>query len=153
METAVREQIVPTIGSNVAGPLGMLHLPRLWAKLSLASRGLLPPDYDECGEGFDAMTLAALDLDREEVLSFIRSERPSYVAFEMWVVQKNRGFIDPMRIEQHNRAILGYQHSEAAAAEMRADSGLLDNSVRDAVTLNMLDDFDQFHARLTGRRS
>jgi hypothetical protein len=150
VQTAVKEQIVPTIGSNVAGPLGVLHLPRLWTKLSLASRDLLPPEYDECGDGFDAMTLSVLGLSKDEVISYVRSEQPTYVAFELWVLQKNGGSIHRGQVQRHNQAILTYNHSDAAAAEMRANLGLLDNSIRDAVTLNMLDDFDEFHARLAG---
>jgi hypothetical protein len=37
--------IVPTISSGVAGPLGVIHLPRLWLKLSLEAQGKLAPGY------------------------------------------------------------------------------------------------------------
>ncbi|HET7813341.1 MAG TPA: hypothetical protein VFL13_03080 [Candidatus Baltobacteraceae bacterium] len=43
--------VVPTITSDVAGPLGVMRLPRLWSKLTLAAHGKLPDDYDECGPG------------------------------------------------------------------------------------------------------
>src|SRR6187455_2095011 len=52
--------IVPLISSGVAGPLGVLHLPRLWLKLSLEESGKLASGYPGIGHGFDAMTLAAL---------------------------------------------------------------------------------------------
>jgi len=35
-------QIVPLISSAVAGPLGVIHLPRLWQKASLAAAGQAP---------------------------------------------------------------------------------------------------------------
>ncbi len=57
--------VVPAISSGTAGPLGAIHLPRLWEKLTLAAAGLLPNDYDECGAGFDQMTLDALKLDKQ----------------------------------------------------------------------------------------
>src|SRR6185295_7355837 len=36
---------VPLISSGVAGPLGVLHLPRLWLKVSLEARGKLANGY------------------------------------------------------------------------------------------------------------
>jgi hypothetical protein len=50
----------PAMSSGTAGPLGAIHPPRLWEKLTLANAGLLPEDYDECGAGFDQMALDAL---------------------------------------------------------------------------------------------
>ena len=54
---------VPLISSSVAGPLGVLHLPRLWQKVSLEENGKLAAGYPGVGKGFDAMTLAALGLE------------------------------------------------------------------------------------------
>ena len=45
--------IVPLISSGVAGPLGVLHLPRLWLKVSLESTGKLAPGYPGAGKGYD----------------------------------------------------------------------------------------------------
>ena len=47
--------IVPLISSGVAGPLGVLHLPRLWLKLSLESVGKLAPGYPGAGTGYDVL--------------------------------------------------------------------------------------------------
>ncbi|MBV8222137.1 MAG: DUF5069 domain-containing protein, partial [Candidatus Eremiobacteraeota bacterium] len=38
-------QVIPIISSSTAGPLGAIHLPRLWAKLTLDAAGKLPEDY------------------------------------------------------------------------------------------------------------
>ncbi len=46
-------KVIPLVSSGTAGPLGAIHLPRLWAKLTLHNAGLLPEDYDSCGDGFD----------------------------------------------------------------------------------------------------
>ncbi len=149
MKTVSTNKIIPTIGSKVAGPLGAVHLPRLWAKVLLGSHGLLPDDYDECGEGFDAMTISALGIDREELISFIREEQPTYMAFETWVTHKTGGTLEAQRIDAHNRAILSYKHNESTAKSMRASSGVSDQSISDAATLNALDDYDELHAQIT----
>lgn len=149
MQTAQRNKIIPTVGSRIAGPLGAIHLPRLWAKLLLSSRGLLPDDYDPCGDGFDAMTIQALGLDREELMSFVRTEQPKYMALEIWVLHNTRETLDAKKIEAHNRAILSYRHDDATAKTMRASSGVTDPSISDAARLNALDDFDQLHAQIT----
>src|SRR4051812_40411505 len=40
---------VPLISSGTAGPLGVLHLPRLWQKVSLESQGKLAAGYPGIG--------------------------------------------------------------------------------------------------------
>ena len=44
--------IVPLISSGTAGPLGVLHLPRLWLKASLGAAGKLHSDYPAIGAGY-----------------------------------------------------------------------------------------------------
>jgi hypothetical protein len=78
-------KIVPLISSGVAGPLGALHLPRLWQKVSLEAAGKLADGYPGLGKGYDQMTCDALGLDAEAVKSFIKSSKPSYPQFEAWV--------------------------------------------------------------------
>src|SRR5438046_9727270 len=73
---------VPLISSGTAGPLGVLHLPRLWQKLSLEAQGKLAPGYPGLGRGYDAMTCAALGLDGEEVKSYIKEEKRNCTRFE-----------------------------------------------------------------------
>jgi hypothetical protein len=141
-------KIVPLISSGTAGPLGALHLPRLWTKLTLSAAGELAAGYDFCGQGFDQMTITALNLDRDEVLAFIRDRKPTYVQFESYVVEKNGGSVPAATIEKHNAAIRGYNHSEELGSQMRSASGLADSSVKDAVTLNTLEDLDELHAQV-----
>jgi len=137
--------VVPLISSGTAGPLGALHLPRLWLKLSLAANGALPEGYDECGSGFDAMTLAALGLNREKTIEFVRQNLPTYMEFEEWVV--DNGKIDPAAIEKHNAAVRGYHHSDELGHEMRKASKIKKDSIKDAVTLNTIEDLDELHRR------
>jgi len=42
---------VPLISSGVAGPLGVLHLPRMWQKVSLEAKGKLASGYPGIGRG------------------------------------------------------------------------------------------------------
>ncbi len=137
--------IVPAISSDTAGPLGVIHLPRFWLKQTLACADRLPGDYDACGNGFDAMTLADLNLDRDETIAYFRKEHPTYMQFEGWVLERNGGTISQGAIDRHNAAIRGYNHGDDLAASMRSASGVANADVADAVTLNMVDDLDEIH--------
>jgi Domain of unknown function (DUF5069) len=151
MPTVTLQKVVPLISSDTAGPLGAVHLPRLWTKLTLAAAGVLPEGYDECGAGFDQMTLTALGLDRQKTMDFVKTKHPKYVEFEEWVLQQNGGSISSDRIDKHNAAIRGYNHSDELASKMRASSGIKDVTITDAVTLNTIEDLDDVHAQVTRR--
>ncbi|HYY13341.1 MAG TPA: DUF5069 domain-containing protein, partial [Chthoniobacterales bacterium] len=66
---------VPLISSGTAGPLGVLHLPRLWLKVSLEAAGKLAAGYPAIGKGFDAMSCTALGLDEQAVKDFIKQNK------------------------------------------------------------------------------
>ena len=140
-------KIVPIISSDTAGPLGAVHLPRLWAKLTLHNAGMLPDGYDYCGAGFDQMTIDGLGLERDGVIAYVRDEKPSYVQFEEWVIAQNGGAVARAQVEAHNAAIRGYNHADDLAATMRGASGLKNAAVKD-VTLNTLEDLDELHAHV-----
>ncbi len=142
---ATETNIVPLVSSGTAGPLGAIHVPRLWLKLSLASIGALPDGYDECGAGFDAMTLSALGLDRKKTIDFVRQRKPRYMEFEEWIVAN--GKTDKATIERHNAAIRAYNHGDQLAKSMRESSNIGDASVRDAVTLNTVEDLDEIYTQ------
>jgi hypothetical protein len=149
MSTGTREKIVPSVSSGTAGPLGAIHLPRLWLKLSLAAIDALPADYDECGDGFDAMTLAGLGLDRQKTIDFVRQNRPTYMEFEEWVVAN--GKTDKAAVDAHNAAVRAYNHGDDLARAMRGKSKIKDGSIRDAVTLNTIEDLDEIHRHISAR--
>jgi hypothetical protein len=142
-------KVVPIISSDTAGPLGAIHLPRLWTKLTLYNAGLLPDDYDSCGAGFDQMTIDGLGLERQRVIDYIKSSKPTYVQFEQWVVDQNGGTLPKDKIEKHNAAIRGYNHADELGAKMRSSSGIKDHSVKDAVRLNNTEDLDELHRSVT----
>ncbi len=141
-----QQTVVPLISSGTAGPLGAIHLPRLWLKLSLAAVDALPEGYDECGAGFDAMTLDALGLDRGKTIEFVRQNRPTYMEFEQWVVEN--GKTDKATIAAHNAAVRGYNHADELARNMRESSKIRDAGVKDAVCLNTIEDLDEIHRRI-----
>ena len=68
-------QIIPLVTSGIAGPLGVLHLPRLWQKASLDAAGKLHSDYPAAGAGFDQMTLDALGIEREAFLALLKNPK------------------------------------------------------------------------------
>jgi hypothetical protein len=144
------QTFVPLISSGVAGPLGVPHLPRLWQKVSLEAKGQLCPGYPDIGAGFDSMVLRALNLDPEAVRKFVREEHPTYPEFETWVKHQPGAKIDRATIEASNAAIKTYHHTDADRKSILSANGLTDEPVapHDAVGLNNLEDWLEFHARV-----
>ncbi len=141
-------KIVPTISSDITGPLGVAHLPRLWQKMILSEKGLLPDGYDFCGQGYDQMVLDGLGLDRAETLAFLKTV-PSYFAFEKWILGKKGGKLDAAAVEKLNAAIRGYNHADDVRKGILAAAGIEDKGLyKDAVHLNNFDDWTEFHASL-----
>jgi hypothetical protein len=139
-------QIIPMISSGTAGPLGMLHLPRLWLKASLGAVGKLHPDYPALAPGYDQMVLAGLGIAIDDFAAFIAAEKPTYPRCEEWILEKCGGSVDPQVIADVNAAILGYNHKDAVRQTILAANGKADDgSLLDAVGLNQLDDWLGFH--------
>ena len=80
------------IPCSVAGPLGVLHLPRLWLKVSLEARGKLAAGYPGCGKGYDQMVIDGLGLNRDAVINHIKNDKPTYPQFEAWVKEAQQKF-------------------------------------------------------------
>ena len=139
--------IVPLISSSVAGPLGVLHLPRLWLKVSLECCGKLAPGYPYCGKGYDQMALDALGLQKEAVVEYIKTSHPTYPQFEAWITKQPGAKLDKLSIDKLNSAIRGYIHDDATRKAILSANGIPDDSraFRDAVNLNNLDDWKEFH--------
>jgi hypothetical protein len=138
--------IVPLISSGVAGPLGVLHLPRLWLKVSLECAGKLALGYPGAGKGYDQMVIDGLGLQRDAVIDFIKKSKPTYPQFEAWV-KKNGTKLDRASIEKLNAAIRGYNHDDGTRKSILSANGLPDDAAacKDAVNLNNLDDWKEFH--------
>jgi hypothetical protein len=138
---------IPLISSGISGPLGVLHLPRLWQKVSLERVGRLNGEYPAVGGGFDQMVLDALAVGNDAFNVFMQS-KPSYPQLESWILEQQGGALDQVSVATLNASIVGYQHSEETRKEILAASGIDDEgSILDAVNLNNLDDWQSFHAQ------
>ena len=139
--------IVPLISSGVAGPLGVLHLPRLWLKASLEACGKLAAGYPGIGKGYDMMTITALGLNEAAVRNFITASKPTYPQFEAWIKTQPGVKLDKATLYKHNSAIRGYIHDDATRKGILGASGISDESSVNpgAVDLNNLDDWKEFH--------
>jgi hypothetical protein len=140
------DTFVPLISSGIAGPLGVVHLPRLWQKVSLEEKGKLASGYPGVGTGFDAMTLAALGLDEQAVKDYIEKNKPSYPEFEAWV-KKNAKSLTRETVEKHNAAVRGYNHDDETRGGILGACGIADDASapKDGVSLNNLEDWYEFH--------
>jgi hypothetical protein len=78
------QPVIPLTGSDVAGPLGVVHLPRLWQKAILSKTGLLTDRRYSDARGFDVVLTAGLGLDLRALHSLF-STIPTYMECEAWV--------------------------------------------------------------------
>jgi hypothetical protein len=115
--------------------------------MSLECRGKLAPGYPGCGTGYDQMALDALGLNKEVVLDFIKNTRPTYPQFEAWITKQPGAKLDKLSIDKLNSSIRSYFHDEPTRKAILAANGIPDDSraFRDAVNLNNLDDWKEFH--------
>jgi hypothetical protein len=140
---------VPLISSGVSGPLGVLHLPRFWQKVVLKATGNLHAEYPECGGGFDAMVLGALGLDKDATLKYLHDNVPSYPEFEKWILDQKGGSLDQGAVDEFNAAAAGYNHDDDTRKAILGGAGIADDgTILDAVNLNQLEDWTEFHASL-----
>src|SRR5438477_9280419 len=134
----IMNTIVPLISSGVAGPLGVLHLPRLWLKLSLEARGKLAPGYPGAGKGYDQMVIDGIGLNRDAVINFVKTSRPTYPQFEAWVKKQPGVKVDKASVEKLNASIRGYMHDDGTRKSICGANAIPDDgsTPRDAVNLN-----------------
>ena len=105
-------KIIPLISSGIAGPIGVLHLPRLWQKVSLDKAGKLHDDYPAIGAGYDQMVLDGIGIDNEAFVSFMDS-KPTYPQLEKWILDQKGGSLDGDAVKTLNDSIVGYNHDDA----------------------------------------
>ena len=137
--------IVPLISSGTKGPLGVLHLPRLWQKVSLEAAGKIAEGYPGIGAGYDSMVIAGLGLEAEAVRGYITDDKPTYTQFEAWITAQDGAKLDAESIGALNDSIAGYNHDADTKAGILSACGISEGP-DDAVNLNNLDDWQEFHA-------
>lgn len=139
-------KFIPLISSGCAGPLGVLHLPRLWQKTSLAAVGKDHPDYPACAPGYDTMVLSALGIEVAAFKSYIAEQKPTYAQCEAWILAQSGGALDPTTVAELNAAIVGYNHTDDVRTNILRACGIPDEGkILDAIHLNNLDDWQTFH--------
>jgi hypothetical protein len=144
------DRYAPLIGTAARGPLGLVHLPRLWLKMLLASQGKLAEGYRAGAGGFDGALLKFLGIASVDAVDYVAASQPTYLAFEAWV--RDNAAPDRLATEaiaQFNERILSFAKPEPGRSEMLADLGMPDDDTEwSGADLNNLDDWCAFHQAL-----
>jgi hypothetical protein len=129
--------VVPLAGSMVAGPLGLVHLPRLWQKGLLKRVGVLPDDYVYADRGFDQRMMDGVGIDPAAFIPYLET-RPSYLATEGWV-RDHASKLD--QVEATCEKIVGHNIQNLEVAARMQDRAGLDRSFLSGAQLNNIDDW------------
>ena len=78
--------------------------------------------------------------------SFITESKPTYPQFEAWVKSQSDVKLDGDTVSSLNASITGYIHDDATRQGILSANGLADGDPKDAINLNNLDDWLEFHA-------
>lgn len=149
--TTTAEPIIPLIGSAIPGPLGLVHLPRMWLKGLLATVDALPEDYYFATRGFDQRLMDAVGIDAAEFVPVLQT-LPTYLETEAWV-RANAAKLDPASIAAANEMICTRDMPPEPAAHARAAVGITDPSVNASAYLANLDDMASLHTSLLRPRA
>jgi len=139
--------LVPLISGSSTGPLGLVHLPRLWLKLRAHAVDVLPEGYRHGQGGTDEALLEAIGLDRDALAAFIAREEPDYLYCEAWVSAK-AGDITSATIASFNGQLLSLEMPDPKRTEWCERFGLSGGTYTRSVALNQLDDWAAIHQEL-----
>ena len=147
-----RGKVVPLISSYVAGPLGLIHLPRLWLKALLHAHNRLAEDWG-CGPGgLDKIIMGYVGVDKETFITWLMNELPSYARCEQWV-RENATNLTAEAIAESNAYLLNSRLPGDLNAQFRAHMQIDDDSVEVGIMLNTLDDWDTVHRYALSNRA
>lgn len=144
------EPIVPLPAQSVFGPLGLMHLPRMWLKCVSSAAGLMPAGYLDSYIGSNQSIIDAVGLDPDATFAYLNT-KPTYQAFELWV-RANATNLTPESIAASNAAIVAQIKPPDKAAAVRAMVGLDDDSIGSSDLLNALDDWWTVHQHVLSQR-
>lgn len=143
------ENIVPIVSVDTCGPLGLKHLPRLWAKALLHAHGRLAPGYKPVMPGLDFIVLEGIGLAPEKVRDYIFGEKPTYLQFENWLSALPEADVSPENIARINQLLVERKKAPDMRAQILAENDLpLDSPWEDVIMLNNLEDWREFHEAL-----
>jgi hypothetical protein len=146
METK-NTDIVPLISGATTGPLGVVHLPRLWLKLLLHALGRLPEGYRHGVGGADELICNGLGIDADALVAFIAKEKPDYLACEAWV-KANAKNLSPEAIAATNDSVIKGIMPDPRRSDWQQRFGV---SFGEGWRLNQLDDWAAIHTQLTAQ--
>jgi hypothetical protein len=145
---AAPRPIVPAVSTQSTGTLGLMHVPRLWMKATLAATGTLYPDWRSGRNSpLDMWFCEAIGLDVDVAIAHIQTTLPPYVAFESWLGGQ-AARVAPAEIAAHNAALASRQKPEEVAARERVVLGIGDPAYRPSMELNDLVDWHTVHAEI-----
>jgi hypothetical protein len=144
------EIIVPAISSLASGPLGLLHLPRLWGKAIIKAGATLPEGFHSGSGPLDVQLAEAIGMDLAASVRYVNAEIPPYLVYEQWV-RDNATTLDAATITAWNERMRTRDKPPAMAAEERAMLGLTDDTLAGSAILNDLIDWHLWHAEIVGR--
>jgi hypothetical protein len=142
------DDFIPLISGATAGPLGVVHLPRLWLKLLLHALGRLPDGYRHGVGGSDEAVMTSLGINADAFIAFIEKERPDYIACEAWV-KAHGANVTPAGIAAANKAVLEGMMPDPRKSEWQKRFGV---DFAEGWKLNQLDDWAAIHEQLIGPR-
>jgi hypothetical protein len=145
------EKLAPLIGPTVAGPLGVLHLPRMWLKGVLSAASLLMPEYYDDYKGFNKRVCDGLGLEPNAWFAFLTT-MPTYPEAEDYV-RAHATATDEHAIAALTAEVLAVERPAEAAAAVRARVGLTDSTVGTSARLIDVDDWFTMYEQLLAHRS
>jgi len=101
------QEDIPLAAKEEMGSLGVLHLKRFWSGRMAGSNGSASKNPVESDWVADNTLLSGLRLGLRETLNYIYVNRPAFDQFEVWILEKNGGKIDPRRLQRLNAALSG----------------------------------------------
>jgi len=144
------EVIVPAISSLGTGPLGLLHLPRLWGKAIIKAGAALPEGFHSGSGPLDVQLAEAIGMDLAASVRYVNAELPPYLVYEQWV-RANATSLDAATLTAWNERMRTRDKPPAMAAEERAMLGITDPSIGGSALLNDLIDWHLWHAEIAAR--
>ena len=134
---------VPIISSYTAGPLGLLHLPRMWLKALLLAKDMLADDWGCGAGGLDKRMMDPIGVDKVACMDWLTRELPTYADTEAWIVA-NASSLNAESIARSNAVMLVVPLPPGLNAQFQAFMKI-DASVENAIMLNNYDDWQTIH--------
>ncbi len=145
------ERLAPLIGATVAGPLGIVHLPRMWLKGILSAAGMLYEGYFDNYKGFNQRVVDGVGLEPDAWFAFLAT-MPTYPQAEDYV-EVHATKLNPASVAAVNADVLTLLRPEENAAAVRARVGIADPDVRNSARLLNFDDWFTMHQQLVTHRA